>query len=210
MSNPHALYLIQQGEFVASLPMGQGTYTWPDGNTYDGEVCNCLRHGIGTYKSSKNSVVYTGQWGLGKRHGTVRFTHVRQVYVSACFSSVLNAGSHILQPGTDVLVQGGLGEEQEGRVGSEAVCTGLFSRLYLYLTHLKVALIYHSYPSGNIYSGEWRNNLRHGEGTMRWMNLRQQYVGMWQDGVQVLQKTRASFIPLLSQITPRPVDFCPV
>lgn len=72
-------------------------------------------------------------------------------------------------------------------MGSEAVCTdlGLFSRLYLYLTHLKVALIYHSYPSGNIYSGEWRNNLRHGEGTMRWMNLRQQYVGMWQNGVQV-------------------------
>lgn len=96
VSNPHALYLIQQGEFVASLPMGQGTYTWPDGNTYDGEVYNCLRHGIGTYKSSKNSVVYTGQWGLGKRHGTVRFTHVRQVYISACFSSVFNAGSHIL------------------------------------------------------------------------------------------------------------------
>lgn len=64
-----------------------------------------------------------------------------------------------------------------------------------------------SYPSGNIYSGEWRNNLRHGEGTMRWMNLRQQYVGLWQNGVQVLQKTRASFISLLCQIKPRSVDF---
>lgn len=42
-----------------------------------------------------------------------------------------------------------------------------------------------SYPSGNLYSGEWHNDLRHGEGMMRWLNLGQQYVGMWQNGVQV-------------------------
>uniref|UniRef100_A0A665WMT7 Radial spoke head component 1 n=1 Tax=Echeneis naucrates TaxID=173247 RepID=A0A665WMT7_ECHNA len=41
------------------------------------------------------------------------------------------------------------------------------------------------YPSGNIYSGEWKNNLRHGEGTMKWLKQGQEYVGMWQDGVQV-------------------------
>lgn len=46
-----------------------------------------------------------------------------------------------------------------------------------------------SYPSGNLYSGEWHNNLRHGEGTMRWLNLGQQYVGMWQNGVQVWNPT---------------------
>lgn len=81
MSNRHALNPIQQGEFVCNLPMGQGIYTWPNGSTYDGEVYNCLRHGIGTYKSLKNSVVYTGQWALGKRHGKVRLTNVQQVYI---------------------------------------------------------------------------------------------------------------------------------
>ena len=42
-----------------------------------------------------------------------------------------------------------------------------------------------SYPSGNLYSGEWKNNTRHGEGAMRWRRMGQQYVGKWQDGVQV-------------------------
>uniref|UniRef100_A0A3Q3EZ88 MORN repeat containing 3 n=1 Tax=Labrus bergylta TaxID=56723 RepID=A0A3Q3EZ88_9LABR len=40
------------------------------------------------------------------------------------------------------------------------------------------------YPSGNIYSGEWKNNLRHGEGKMRWTQLGEEYVGMWQNGIQ--------------------------
>ncbi|XP_030256148.1 radial spoke head 10 homolog B [Sparus aurata] len=41
------------------------------------------------------------------------------------------------------------------------------------------------YHSGNIYSGEWKNNQRHGEGTMRWLKLGEEYVGLWQNGVQV-------------------------
>lgn len=85
MSNQLAINLIQQGEFVCNLPMGQGIYTWPNGCTYDGEVYNCLRHGIGTYESLKNSVAYTGQWSHGKRHGKVRFTTVHQEYISALF-----------------------------------------------------------------------------------------------------------------------------
>ncbi|KAF7663101.1 hypothetical protein LDENG_00219350, partial [Lucifuga dentata] len=40
------------------------------------------------------------------------------------------------------------------------------------------------YPSSNFYSGEWKNNERHGEGTMRWLKVGQQYIGMWQNGVQ--------------------------
>lgn len=38
---------------------------------------------------------------------------------------------------------------------------------------------------------------------MRWMNLRQQYVGMWQKGVQVLQSARACFLsPCLARWCP--------
>ena len=42
-----------------------------------------------------------------------------------------------------------------------------------------------SYPSGNLYEGEWRDNGRHGEGTMKWLTLGEQYVGTWSNGVQV-------------------------
>ena len=51
--------------------MGQGTYTWPDGGTYKGEVYDGVRHGTGTYECAKSVVTYTGQWVQGKRHGKV-------------------------------------------------------------------------------------------------------------------------------------------
>lgn len=44
-----------------------------------------------------------------------------------------------------------------------------------------------SYPSGDTYEGQWENNVRHGEGTMKWIQLGQQYCGRWLNGVQVCQ-----------------------
>uniref|UniRef100_A0A3P8RJ35 Radial spoke head component 1 n=1 Tax=Amphiprion percula TaxID=161767 RepID=A0A3P8RJ35_AMPPE len=57
------------GKVHHASPMGQGTYTWPDGSSYTGEVYNGIRHGIGTYKCPKNNEFYRGQWNQGKRHG---------------------------------------------------------------------------------------------------------------------------------------------
>lgn len=71
--------LIQQGEFMCNVPMGQGTYTWMDGSSYEGEVYNGIRHGTGTYTCAKNGVSYTGQWDRGKRHGKVWSTSLYQV-----------------------------------------------------------------------------------------------------------------------------------
>ncbi|GLD57584.1 radial spoke head 10 homolog B2 [Lates japonicus] len=122
------------------MPMGQGTYTWPDGSSYMGEVCNGIRHGTGTYICAENGVTYKGQWDQGKRHGkgTVYYNQEKTSWYK---------GDWV----------------KNNREGLGVRC----------------------YPSGDIYSGEWKNNLRHGEGTMKWLKLSQQYVGMWQDGVQV-------------------------
>ncbi|XP_008300148.1 radial spoke head 10 homolog B, partial [Stegastes partitus] len=57
------------GEFVCNKPMGRGVYTWPDGNSYEGEVYSGIRHGSGTYKCTKNYLSYKGQWYQGERHG---------------------------------------------------------------------------------------------------------------------------------------------
>ena len=42
-----------------------------------------------------------------------------------------------------------------------------------------------SYKSGNIYEGQWENNMRHGEGRMRWLTTNEEYTGQWEHGVQV-------------------------
>lgn len=68
-----------QGEFRCNTPMGRGTYTWPNGSTYVGQVHHGLRHGTGTLVCAANGVSYTGQWNRGKRHGKVRFTHLHRV-----------------------------------------------------------------------------------------------------------------------------------
>jgi len=38
---------------------------------------------------------------------------------------------------------------------------------------------------GNVYTGHWKNNVRHGQGTMQWHDRREIYTGEWKDGVQV-------------------------
>lgn len=55
-----------------------------------------------------------------------------------------------------------------------------------------VSLLFHiSYPSGDTYEGQWKNNVRHGEGTMKWIQLGQQYSGQWLNGVQVCESPQS-------------------
>ena len=41
------------------------------------------------------------------------------------------------------------------------------------------------YPSANLYKGMWFNNVRHGQGTMKWVDRNQIYTGQWENGIQV-------------------------
>ena len=45
---------------------GNGTYTWPDGRSYDGEWLNGKQHGKATY-TLKTGWQKTGVWNNGKR-----------------------------------------------------------------------------------------------------------------------------------------------
>lgn len=164
-------------------------------------------------------MTYTGQWDEGKRHGKVWLIHV---YVCVCvwYSVILESlypngpffylatGFTALQQGEDIVVRWRVGAQQEGGLGGEMVRTGIsrLRQLHRLQKHFfkRGHLCPCSYPSGNIYSGQWKNNLRHGEGTMRWLNVGQQYVGKWKKGVQVRgvrpssQMTAPPSFPLLS------------
>lgn len=72
---------------MCNMPTGKGTYTWPDGSSYEGEVCGGVRHGTGTYRGELDAASYTGQWAQGKRHGQVRPTRPHlslQSFYSLC------------------------------------------------------------------------------------------------------------------------------
>ncbi len=49
---------------------GQGTYTYANGDTYEGQWSNNLRHGNGSYTYATSGVRYEGSWVNGRRDGT--------------------------------------------------------------------------------------------------------------------------------------------
>jgi len=91
------------------------------------------------------------------------------------------------------MVQRRMGEQLQGGLGEAVVCdsNNFFINIYFLSKfifgkkYIKSICFPLSYPSGNVYEGQWRNNVRHGEGTMRWVQLDQQYSGQWLNGIQV-------------------------
>lgn len=57
------------GQFRYNVVEGKGKYEWPDSSTYEGDVKNGLRHGIGVFTSPGSEAVYSGEWFEGLRHG---------------------------------------------------------------------------------------------------------------------------------------------
>ena len=51
---------------------GKGVLTWTNGDTYEGEFFNGLRHGVGVYTfgGRRGGRKYEGSWVLSKKEGT--------------------------------------------------------------------------------------------------------------------------------------------
>ena len=53
-------------------------------STYEGDVVNGLRHGVGELHAVSLGLSYNGDWVSGKQHGKVSPFCVRSVYVDMC------------------------------------------------------------------------------------------------------------------------------
>jgi len=97
-------YCIWQGNFKLNVPMGHGTYTWLDGSTYEGELHQGVRHGVGVFKCFKTSTVYRGQWHLGKRQGQVcAYTHLLSQLSLRAFNNIYLDWCPVMVTGGNVL-----------------------------------------------------------------------------------------------------------
>ncbi|XP_073346399.1 radial spoke head 10 homolog B [Pagrus major] len=154
---------MYKGMFSKGFMDGHGVFTQTGGMKYEGEfVCN-IPMGQGTYTWPDGSS-YEGEVYNGIQHGTGTYKCAKTgVYYTGQWDRGKRHGKGTVyynQDKTSWYKGDWVKNSREGR-GERR------------------------YPSGNLYSGEWKNNQRHGEGTMRWLILGQQYVGLWQNGVQV-------------------------
>lgn len=148
---------------------GKGTYIWDNGIIYEGDFLNNEIVGTGKYlwpsKQHKYST-YEGEVLKGKRHGlgTFRSGQTAIVYIGEWVTGKRYG------KGKMVYDAEGVSYYEGDWIDNKMFGWGV-----------------RRYPSGNIYEGMWVNDVRHGEGTMRWFDKSQTYSGQWENGVQVSQ-----------------------
>ena len=64
---------IYEGEFKDGKRHGKGKYTFKNGDIYEGEFKNGAKHGKGKYTSA-NGTIYDGDWENGEKHGQGKCT----------------------------------------------------------------------------------------------------------------------------------------
>ncbi|CAG5909402.1 unnamed protein product [Menidia menidia] len=152
----------RQGEFVGNTSMGRGTYTWPHGSTYVGEVHNGIRHGMGTYKCAKTSLSYTGQWHRGRWHG--------------------QGNAYYNMDGTSWYKGDWVMSSREGRGVRRYPSGNIYSGEWKNnVRHGEGTMRW--LKMRQQYVGGWQDGVQHGRGTLVWMLLRA-------DGSQYSQSNR--------------------
>lgn len=58
-----------EGNYVDGMRSGFGTFTFPNGDIYEGEFSNNRMEGTGTYTYKHSQDIYSGSWVADKKHG---------------------------------------------------------------------------------------------------------------------------------------------
>lgn len=124
---------------------GQGSITWPNGDSYEGDFVSDKLSGNGVY-TFQSGDVYEGEFVEGKKHGKGKYTAFDGSYYEGDFENDLRHGK-----GKLVTSDGGVyeGDFEKG---------------------VKSGYGTYAYPNGDSYEGEFSGDLRHGNGKYVWSN----------------------------------------
>ena len=124
---------------------GQGSITWPNGDSYEGDFVSDKLSGNGVY-TFQSGDVYEGEFVEGKKHGKGKYTAFDGSYYEGDFENDLRHGK-----GKLVTSDGGVyeGDYEKG---------------------VKSGYGTYAYPNGDSYEGEFSGDLRHGSGKYVWSN----------------------------------------
>ncbi|KAK7100769.1 radial spoke head 10 homolog B-like isoform X2 [Littorina saxatilis] len=153
---------IYKGMYAEGYMHGKGKYIWADGVEYEGEFFKNAVTGKGIYRWNDGST-YDGDVVDGKRHGQGTF---RWGNNGMSYAGDWNQG-----------VRSGKGRVEYDREG-KSYYEGDIVR------NIRHGWGVRQYTSGNLYKGMWFGNVRHGQGTMKWVDRNQIYTGQWENGIQ--------------------------
>jgi radial spoke head protein 1 len=80
-NNSVSLNFLLTGGWVEDQRCGFGKYFYVNGDTYEGEWQNHVRHGRGTYTYALTGTKYVGMWKSGKWDGHGELIHANHKYV---------------------------------------------------------------------------------------------------------------------------------
>lgn len=124
---------------------GQGSITWPNGDSYEGDFVSDKLSGNGVYTFHSGDV-YEGEFVEGKKHGKGKYTAFDGSYYEGDFENDLRHGK-----GKLVTSDGGVYEGD-------------------FVKGIKSGYGTYAYPNGDSYEGEFSGDLRHGNGKYVWSN----------------------------------------
>uniref|UniRef100_A0A5S6N0X5 G patch domain-containing protein 11 n=1 Tax=Xenopus tropicalis TaxID=8364 RepID=A0A5S6N0X5_XENTR len=163
---------IYRGMFSEGMMHGKGKYTWKDGLTYEGDFYMNFPMGHGIYKWSDGSQ-YEGEVYKAIRHGHGIFTSSNQ---KVSYVGDWHKGT---RHGKGVIYY-----NKEGTSWYEGD----------WISNKKEGWGVQCFISGNIYEGQWKNNIFHGMGKMRWLTSNEEYAGQWENGIQNGSGTHTWFL----------------
>ena len=153
---------VYAGEWKAGKREGRGRQTEAaTGNVYDGDWKDGKENGRGKYTVAVTGEVYEGEWEDGKREGIFQITTARGRVGKAEYKAGV-------------------------RVRRTVVNRRLFACLSIAIVLLALFLGIgpygrsnrHTFENGDVYDGEWKWWMQHGNGTYTWANG-DVYEGEW-------------------------------
>jgi len=167
------------GEWRDNQRTGQGTSTYPSGNTFVGEYRNGRRNGQGTFTWT-NGDRYVGGYINGQRNGQGTLTFANGERYEGEWRDGRRNGQ-----GTTTLANGNryVGEYQDGKRQGQGTYT--FANGESYVGEFQNDQYHgrgtYAYANGDRYVGEFRDNRRNGQGTYTYASGAS-YVGEHQNG----------------------------
>ncbi len=157
---------IYDGEIQDELRHGKGVMIYADGSNYNGEWTNDLRHGLGSFTADDSAENYEGSWENDKYNGHGE----RSMKIKKSNSSSRESEWYS-------------GQWKEGKMVRH------MKILMMILTVLlsqdgQGKLIYNlGKDSQQTYEGGFQNGVRHGQGVFKWgpQEYSQEYSGGWEN-----------------------------